>query len=68
MKSLKWLKPLGLGLWVHLQAFLLALVMILMWEAFDHDLKRILWIYSAAFGVTMIWSVGFLYVTRWPDE
>jgi hypothetical protein len=53
MRSLKWLKPLALALWIHLHAILLALSMILTWVAFDHDLKRTLWIYSAGFGVTM---------------
>jgi len=32
--------------------------MILTWVALDHGLKRTLWIYSAAFGVAMIWCVG----------
>ena len=68
MRSLKCAKPLALALWMHLHALLLALSMILTWVAFDHDLKRILWIYSAVFGVTMIWCTGFLYYTRIPDE
>jgi hypothetical protein len=68
MRSLKWLKPLALGLWIHLHALLLALSMILTWVVFDHDVKRTLWIHSAIFGATMIWCTGFLYYTRIPDE
>ena len=68
MRSLKWLRPLALVLWIHLQALLLALSLILTWVGFDHDLRRTLWFYSAVFGVTMIWCTAFLYCTRIPDE
>jgi hypothetical protein len=64
MRFPKWLEPLALGLWVHLQALLTALLMIVMWVAFDHDLKRVLRIYSIIFGATMLWGVVFCYHTR----
>ena len=68
MRSLKWLTPLAQVLWVVLQVLLVELSMYVMWATFGHDLKRILWSYSFAFGVAIIWAVGFLYCTRIRDE
>ena len=58
MRSLKWPRPLAPAPLAPLQGLLVALSMILTWVALDHGLKRTLWIYSAAFGVAMIWCVG----------